>query len=59
MLSDAKPGDQLLGFAESLFVGFLPPDYASYRDGFVFTLLIVFLLVRPRGLLGTLTEERA
>jgi len=58
-IAGAVVGGYLLGFAEILFVGFLPPEYASYRDGFVFTLLIVFLLVRPRGLLGTLTEERA
>lgn len=52
-------GGYVLGFAEVAFVGFMPPEYAGYRDAFVFSLLILILLVRPRGLLGQDEEERA
>ena len=45
-------GGYLLGLAEVLFVGLLPPEYSGFRDAFVFSLLIVVLLIRPNGLLG-------
>lgn len=44
-------GGYLLGFAEVFFVGFLPPAFSGYRDAFVFALLLIVLLIRPRGLL--------
>ncbi|MDQ7850134.1 MAG: branched-chain amino acid ABC transporter permease [Armatimonadota bacterium] len=53
----AMVGGFVLGFAEILFVGLLPPDLSGYRDAFVFLLLILVLLVRPRGLLGTMEER--
>lgn len=43
-------GGYLLGFGEILFVGLLPPALSGYRDAFVFTLLVLILLVRPQGL---------
>ncbi len=52
-------GGYILGFSEILFVGLLPPAYASYRDAFVFGLLIVILLILPDGLLGGKNEDRA
>lgn len=52
-------GGYLLGLSEVLFVGLLPPQYAPYRDAFVFGTLIVILLVLPNGLLGKSSEERA
>lgn len=55
----AMVGGYLLGLAEVLFVGLLPPDYSGYRDTFVFLLLILILLLRPSGLLGRPLEERA
>jgi hypothetical protein len=51
-LPGAVLGGFLLGFAEVLFVGLLPPAYGAYRDAFVFGLLILVLLVLPNGLLG-------
>ncbi len=45
-------GGYVLGFSEVLFVGLLPPDMSGYRDAFVFTLLIVILLIKPEGMLG-------
>lgn len=58
-LPGAVLGGFLLGFAEVLFVGLLPPAYGAYRDAFVFGLLILILLVMPNGLLGRPSEERA
>ncbi len=52
-------GGYILGLAEVLFVGMLPPIYSAYRDAFVFSTLILILLVMPNGLLGKKTEERA
>ena len=56
-LQGAVLGAYLLGFAEIFLVGFLPPSLSSYRDAFVFILLIIVLLVRPNGILGS--TERA
>lgn len=50
-------GGYLLGFAEILFVGFLPPAFSGYRDAFVFALLLLVLLIRPHGLLPSATER--
>ena len=52
-------GGYVLGLSEVLFVGLLPPIYSAYRDAFVFSTLILILLVMPNGLLGKSTEERA
>ncbi|WP_366657374.1 branched-chain amino acid ABC transporter permease [Fodinicurvata sp. EGI_FJ10296] len=58
-LTGAVLGGFILGFAEVLFVGMLPPIYGSYRDAFVFGLLIVILLFLPNGIMGRVSEERA
>lgn len=58
-IAGAMVGGYLLGLAEVLFVGLLPPEYSGYRDAFVFSLLILILLVRPHGLFGRAEEERA
>ncbi|TFD67738.1 branched-chain amino acid ABC transporter permease [Cryobacterium ruanii] len=55
----AVVGGVLLGVAEIGFVGFLPPEFSGYRDAFVFTLLLIVLLVRPNGLFGASEVERA
>ena len=52
-------GGFILGLAEVLFVGLLPPIYSAYRDAFVFSLLILILLLLPNGLLGEKSEVRA
>jgi len=52
-------GGFILGISEVLFVGLLPPEYSTYRDAFVFTILIVILIVMPNGLLGKDIGERA
>jgi len=58
-ITGAVLGGYLLGFAEILFVGLLPPIHSGYRNAFVFVTLILILLVLPTGLLGRKTEERA
>jgi branched-chain amino acid transport system permease protein len=55
----AVVGGFLLGIAEIGFVAFLPPEFSGYRDGFVFGLLLLVLLVRPNGIFGTSEIERA
>jgi branched-chain amino acid transport system permease protein len=52
-------GGYILGLSEVLFVGLLPPVYSAYRDAFVFSTLILILLIMPNGLLGKRVEERA
>jgi len=58
-ITGAILGGFILGLAEVLFVGLLPPIYSAYRDAFVFSTLILILLVLPNGLFGRTTEERA
>jgi len=52
-------GGYVLGLAEVLFVGLLPPIYSAFRDAFVFATLILILLALPNGILGRATEDRA
>lgn len=58
-LSGAVLGAFLLGLAEMLFAGLLPTTVTSYRDAFVFTLLIIILLIKPNGILGETEEKRS
>lgn len=58
-IGGAMLGGYILGLAEVLFVGLLPPELSGYRDSFVFLLLIVILLVKPSGLFVRHVEERA
>jgi branched-chain amino acid transport system permease protein len=57
-LAGAVLGAYVLGFAEIFLIGFLPPALSSYRDSFVFILLILVLLVRPNGILGSSEKEK-
>jgi len=45
-------GGIILGLLETFLVGYLPDALAQYRDGYVFLVLILVLLVRPSGLFG-------
>jgi branched-chain amino acid transport system permease protein len=58
-LSGAVIGGLVLGVAEMLFAGLLEPQLAVYRDALVFVILILILLVKPNGLLGTATGRRS
>jgi len=55
----AMLGGFILGFGEVLFVGLLPPIYSTYRDAFVFSTLVIILLLLPNGLFGKSTEGSA
>lgn len=55
-LTGAVIGGYLLGFLEVLVVLLLPAKYSAYRDIFVFLLLVVMLLVRPQGIMGTVEK---
>lgn len=48
-------GGLLIGLAEQLTAGYLSPDY---RDAITFVVLIVILLIKPEGLLGTVRQEK-
>jgi branched-chain amino acid transport system permease protein len=51
-------GAYILGFGEIFLVAFLPDDLTGYRDAFVFGALILILLVRPQGILGSTEPEK-
>ncbi|MEN3202326.1 MAG: branched-chain amino acid ABC transporter permease [Atribacterota bacterium] len=54
----AMLGGFVLGLAEILSIAFLPTRFAEYRDGIVFAILILVLLVRPSGIMGMKEEVR-
>jgi branched-chain amino acid transport system permease protein len=47
----AMLGGLLLGFAEAFAVGYLPQG-STFQNIYVFLILIVFLLIRPQGIMG-------
>ncbi len=47
--------DVVMGLAETAVVA---AGKSTYRDAIAFAILIVVLLIRPRGLLGAVTEEK-
>ncbi|GAA1942656.1 branched-chain amino acid ABC transporter permease [Nocardioides hwasunensis] len=51
-LKGAALGGFLLGAVTALLETFLPTDLIAFRDAFLFTALIVVLVVRPQGLLS-------
>lgn len=52
------PGAVIGGLVIGIFESVLGPMVGSYRDAIAFGLLILFLLVRPAGLLGARVQER-
>ncbi len=54
-LPGAVVGGVLIGLIEALVVGYLSP---TYRDTIVFAVLILILIFRPAGLLGTVQREK-
>ena len=51
-------GGYILGALEVLLQGFLPAALTPYRDAFVFIILIVMLLFRRNGILGSTEREK-
>lgn len=58
-IAGAVLGGYIVGLSETLSIGLLPPAYSGYRDGIVFLILILALLIRPYGILGRREEIRA
>jgi branched-chain amino acid transport system permease protein len=54
-LMGAMLGGLILGLSESLFAGYVSVDY---KDVFAFGLLILVLIFKPNGLLGTNETEK-
>ncbi|NLJ39726.1 MAG: branched-chain amino acid ABC transporter permease [Candidatus Atribacteria bacterium] len=54
----AMLGGFVLGVAEILSVALLPTRFAEYRDGIVFAILILVLLIKPSGIMGVKEEIR-
>jgi branched-chain amino acid transport system permease protein len=46
-------GSFLLGFAENFGIWFLP---SGYKDAIAFSILFIFLLFRPRGIMGKIKD---
>ena len=57
-LPGAVLGGFLLGFLEILLQGLLPSSLAPFRDAFVFVALIILLLFRPNGIMGSTAREK-
>ena len=51
----AMLGGLLIGITETMVVGYLSP---TYKDAVSFAILILILLFRPSGLLGTVAQEK-
>jgi branched-chain amino acid transport system permease protein len=56
-ITGAMLGGFLIGLGEIAVVAFLP-HLSGLRDAFIFAILILFLLVRPTGLLGKPLKEK-
>ncbi len=56
-IQGAVLGGFLLGLIELLTIAFMP-TLTGYRDAFAFVLLILVLLVKPAGLLGSTAAEK-
>ena len=54
----AMVGGFVLGLAEILSTAFLPTSFSEYRDGMVFAILILVLLIKPSGIMGVKEEVR-
>ncbi len=50
-LTGAVIGGYIVGFASILLQALLPEDLRTFRDAFVFAVVIVILVVRPQGIL--------
>jgi len=57
-LPGAVLGGYVLGILEIMLQGLLPASLSPFRDGFVFGALIVLLLFRPNGILGSTEREK-
>lgn len=57
-ITGAVVGGFVIGIAETLAAGYLPPDLNPYKDAVAFAILILVLLFKPTGILGTNAVEK-
>jgi branched-chain amino acid transport system permease protein len=58
-LSGSVIGGMAVGVSSTFMQAYLPPDARAFRDAFVFALVILFLLLRPSGIVKVKAlEER-
>ena len=57
-LPGAVLGAFILGGMEVLLVAVLPTEWAAYRNAYIYLILILVLLIKPTGLLGTTGKEK-
>jgi branched-chain amino acid transport system permease protein len=57
-LPGAVLGGYVLGTLEILLQGLLPASLTPFRDAFVFAALVILLLFRPNGILGSTEKEK-
>jgi branched-chain amino acid transport system permease protein len=50
-------GGFIIGLAEILIAAFFP-SLTGYKDAFVFGLLILFLIIKPNGIMGETLKEK-
>jgi branched-chain amino acid transport system permease protein len=58
ILPGAVLGGYVLGILEIMLQGLLPASLSPFRDGFLFAALIILLLFRPNGILGSTEREK-
>ena len=55
-LIGAVVGGFFVGFVDIMFQAYLPPDLRSFRDAFVFGIVLLMIVVRPDGLFPSRTQ---
>ncbi|MBX7221796.1 MAG: branched-chain amino acid ABC transporter permease [Blastocatellia bacterium] len=57
-ITGAVLGGFLIGIAETMAAGYLPQSLNSYKDAVAFAILILVLLFKPAGLMGSVAPEK-
>jgi branched-chain amino acid transport system permease protein len=57
-IAGAALGGFVIGIAETMAAGYLPPQLNPYKDAVAFAILILVLLFKPAGLLGSVAPEK-
>jgi branched-chain amino acid transport system permease protein len=57
-ITGAALGGFVIGIAETMAAGYLPPQLNPYKDAVAFAILILVLLFKPAGLLGSVAPEK-
>lgn len=57
-ITGAVLGGFLIGISETMAAGYLPQSLNSYKDAVAFAILILVLLFKPAGLMGSVAPEK-